>query len=73
MLDFHLYPWFERIPTNESTTRLLDNFPRLQEWASRMSHVPAVQAVAHDIETHRQFYEASKSGKTGSDLYDIGL
>lgn len=73
MLDFMLWPWFERmlilakvVPQKFS----LEDYSALCEWTKKMSECPSVQKCRLDS---RQFLEFFKSTKAGVPDYDVGL
>ncbi|XP_059156089.1 glutathione S-transferase omega-1-like [Physella acuta] len=74
MIDFYLWPHFERIPVLESIdTRAgvsKDNFPHLATWFDVMCQLPAVKATMWDAKTHLHFIQSYASGKPD---YDFGL
>lgn len=74
MLDFLLYPHYERIEGIRTGFHAdfmpMDKLPKLNAWVSRMQTVPAVKETMFDAQTHIGFYKSYGSGKTD---YDIGL
>jgi len=74
MLDFHLWPWFERIPTIQTLTgkTVLDNkeFPKILEWIKTMKDLPAVKTSIFSDDHHIEF---TKSYLNQAPNYDIGL
>lgn len=73
MLDFMLWPWFERmlilakvVPQKFS----LEDYSALCEWTKKMSECPSVQKCRLDS---RQFLEFFKSTKAGVPDYDVDL
>lgn len=74
MLDFLLYPHYERIEAIRTGFHAdlmpMDKFPKLNAWVLRMQTVPAVKETMFDTQTHIGFYKSYGSGKTD---YDIGL
>ncbi|XP_071175946.1 glutathione S-transferase omega-1-like [Mytilus edulis] len=74
MLDFLLYPHYERIEGIRTGFHAdfmpMDKLPKLNAWVSRMQTVPAVKETMFDAQTHIDFYKSYGSGKTD---YDIGL
>eukprot|EP00916_Digyalum_oweni_P011515 GHVL01019164.1.p1 GENE.GHVL01019164.1~~GHVL01019164.1.p1 ORF type:complete len:217 (-),score=13.71 GHVL01019164.1:1240-1890(-) len=74
MIDFMLWPWFERIGLLKSAAPDLlpsaTKFPKLFAWTQAMLQEPAVKATLFDLDTHMIFVQSSKDGKPN---YDIGL
>jgi glutathione S-transferase len=75
MLDFHAWPWFERIPMLDrvANTTLLcgDRFPKLTAWVKVMHDLPAVKATKFSPEDHYEFLKPALNGGTAN--YDYGL
>ncbi|XP_076599103.1 glutathione S-transferase omega-1-like [Chaetodon auriga] len=69
MIDYMMWPWFERLEINE-LQHFLDDTPELKKWMERMSEDPAVKATMHSLETYKAFYETYIEGKPN---YDYGL
>ena len=65
MLDYHIYPWFERFPflKEKRNVDILENCPGLRGWFERMAQNPVVMATAFPAEAHIQVYEMRNSGK----------
>jgi len=74
MIDFSIWPWFERLPllskTAPDTVPSASNFPKLFAWTQAMLEEPAVKATCFDLDTHLKFLLSSKAGKPN---YDLGL
>lgn len=73
MLDFLLWPWFERILIFAKVVPLtfsLEDYPALCEWTKKMPECPAVQKCRLDPQQFLEFY---KSTKAGAPDYDVGL
>ena len=70
MLDYHIYPWFERFPylKEKRNVDILENCPLLREWFQRMAQHPVVMATAFDAETHMEVYDLYIAGKAMEDL-----
>ncbi|XP_013394873.1 glutathione S-transferase omega-1 isoform X2 [Lingula anatina] len=61
MLDFHLWPWIERIYTISHITGLefsVEKFPKMNAWIQRMYQTPAVKATALPGEVHAAFLKS---------------
>lgn len=75
MIDFMLWPWFERfslISQKVPTLTLSDNSnPKLYAWIKVMMQQPAVKETYFDPETHSKFYQLYLEGNRQA--YDIGL
>ena len=75
LLDFHIWPWFERFPTLEKLGGVKivpeDKFPRLSSWIKNMREVPAVKSVIQPDELHTTFVQEFLAG--GVVNYDLGL
>jgi len=77
MLDYHIWPWFERIEMVErldSGVDILpkDKFPKLNSWVVHMKEYPAVRASMVGTAQLVKFFE-SMHKKDGIPDYDIGL
>ncbi|GFS21673.1 glutathione S-transferase omega-1 [Elysia marginata] len=76
MIDFMLWPHFERLPaltmltSDPRITPEPQNLPRLAAWMKVMMSLPAVQATLMDTNAHAHFFA---SFGTGSPDYDFGL
>lgn len=73
MLDFMIWPWFERIPLMEILGGQLfkipeDRFPLLVQWKSSMLADPVVKLSALPPAVHRAFLENRKNG-----VYDFDM
>ena len=57
MLDYIIWPWFERFDSRENTKKLFDDteFPSLKEWVKEMRTDPAVQACAIPTEWYIEY------------------
>lgn len=74
MVDFMIWPWFERIgvisvvaPETDITE---DRFPRLAAWMKRMYEIPAVINTYEKPEHHAHFF---KTLREGNPEYDHGV
>ncbi|XP_067128597.1 pyrimidodiazepine synthase-like [Centruroides vittatus] len=75
ILDYMIWPWFERIPVAQALNPSLsefptDRFPTITKWVEKMKTDPAVKKVSLSPEMHVEFI---KSTKTGEPDYDLGL
>ena len=76
MIDFMLWPHFERLPaltlltSNPRITPDAQHMPRLASWMDAMTSLPAVKATMMDTNAHAHFFA---SFGTGSPDYDYGL
>ncbi|KAK3765718.1 hypothetical protein RRG08_026191 [Elysia crispata] len=76
MIDFLLWPHFERLPaltlltSNSRITPDPHHLPRLAAWMEIMLQLPAVKAVLQNTNAHAHFFA---SFGTGSPDYDFGL
>lgn len=73
MLDFHIWPWYERMsPFKEMGIDMLpeEKFPNMNKWVSRMLEIPAVKETMFDAKAHMHYYMTYSSGKPD---YDYGL
>ena len=74
MVDFMVWPWFERFATMEKIVNRSfltnDATPNLVAYVERMLGVPAVQKCSLTPDQHLQFFQSMKSGAPN---YDIGL
>jgi len=76
MLDYHFWPWFERMPSMKvlcggAEFLPADKFPKLIKWTEEMLLLPTVKAVHHTNEEHEAFGRSFLSG--GVPNYDLGL
>jgi hypothetical protein len=77
MVDYHIWPWFERLETLEKTAGGIDilpkgRFPKLNSYVAHMKEVPAVKAVLLSTNLHVKFLEGYIKPDSKPD-YDIGL
>ena len=74
MVDYHVLPWFERMPAiqNLSDYNVLppDKYPRLARWYKDIQKVPAVKETMLPTEWHMLFMT---SLFMKDPQYDIGL
>ncbi|XP_055892643.1 glutathione S-transferase omega-1-like isoform X2 [Biomphalaria glabrata] len=74
MIDFYLWPHFERVPVLQTIDSRLEmdkcKFPSLVAWFESMLQVPAVKATKWDVDFHLRYYNSSLTGKPD---YDMGL
>ncbi|XP_038678112.1 glutathione S-transferase omega-1-like [Scyliorhinus canicula] len=62
MIDYLLWPWFERMEAL-SFSKYLEKTPKLKQWMHLMQQDPAIKATAHDTETYRGFSKLYFAGK----------
>ncbi|XP_060067079.1 glutathione S-transferase omega-1-like [Ylistrum balloti] len=75
MLDFFVWPWFERMAVmvammSEVNPFPAEKFPKLTAWVEVMKTLPAVKETMFDTTTHLIFLQSNAAGKPN---YDIGL
>ncbi|XP_048781317.1 glutathione S-transferase omega-1 [Ostrea edulis] len=74
MIDFMIWPWFERFLLVEKMFSQMivshESLPNLHEWTKRMLDCPAVKKCMLPMEQHAEFL---KSSKMGAPNYDVGL
>ncbi|CAL1577551.1 unnamed protein product [Knipowitschia caucasica] len=70
MIDYMMWPWFERLETNELKD-LLESTPELKKWCGRMQEDPAVKASSYSTDTYKAFYKTAYI--EGKPDYDYGL
>ena len=79
MVDFHIYPFFERIPAMVKLNEMSGNdydpmpaitYPRLTRWVRRIQALPAVQDTILSDDLHMQF---EMNGAQREPEYDFGL
>nr|XP_034196005.1 pyrimidodiazepine synthase-like isoform X2 [Osmia lignaria] len=67
MVDFMIWPWFERsdiikVLRGDQFTIPRDRFKRLMEWKSAMKENPAVQCSYLDTEVHAKYIQSRQAG-----------
>jgi pyrimidodiazepine synthase len=70
MVDYMLWPWFERIPSLTETGFVLNGDgkqPKLAAWLKAMQTNEAVQKTKVPDEIQKKFYATVKQGKTDYD------
>lgn len=74
MVDFMIWPWFERIPvlTIIAPEAEIDpnKFPHLSSWMKLMMELPAVQETYEEPTSHVHFFSTLRAGNPD---YDYGL
>ena len=74
MVDFMIWPWFERIAVISTvapeTDITHDRFPHLTKWMTRMQQIPAVKNTYVQPEHHIHFFATLREG---SPDYDHGI
>ena len=70
MLDYHIFPWFERFPflKEKRDCNILENCPKLRQWFESMAQDAGVKTTMFDTETHLKFYDMYIAGEQGWDL-----
>ena len=63
MLDFNMWPWFERLEAFEALSEdlkgFINNLPmKLSAWKNRMLQEPAVQATMYNLQQHTKFLKS---------------
>lgn len=66
MLDFMVWPWFERLPLVYKLS--VDAHPNLTNWINLMQNEPAVKETALSTENHLKFYEGYRNGQADYDF-----
>ncbi|XP_068423889.1 glutathione S-transferase omega-1-like [Clinocottus analis] len=69
MIDYMIWPWFERLETFE-LKQCLDGTPELKNWTELMFEDKAVKATMYSVESHNVF---KKTYAEGNPDYDYGL
>lgn len=74
MIDFMIWPWFERFHATEKLVNQIfisdGSMPNLTAYMDRMLSVPAVQKCRLSTENHLEFYQSVKNGAPN---YNVGL
>lgn len=71
MVDYMLWPWFERLPLlveSGYTFNADGRFPKLAAWIQSMEGNENVQKVKVPLETMKKFMDGYKQGKPEYDL-----
>lgn len=70
MLDYMIWPWFERMPIRKATHSIFQEnpFPALKKWNEAMKGDPAAKACAMPMEWHAEFLQGYMQGKPESQL-----
>ena len=75
MVDFMLWPWFERLPVLnrvvQETAINHRNYPRLASWIEHMVSLPAVKETMFDADSHAHFLKTLRVDKNPN--FDYGL
>jgi len=73
MIDFFIWPWFERLPVMTLTVPSVDisQYPKLANWWKVMTQVPAVKEVMCDTDWHLQVMKMYRAGN--QDAPNLGL
>ena len=75
MVDYHMWPWFERLPALTEITGGVElvsasSFPRLAAWMQAMWQTKPVKKTMMTTQLHVEFLT---SYSTGEPAYDAGL
>lgn len=70
MIDYMMWPWFERLETC-GVKCLLDSTPELKQWTTLMEQDPAVKACSYSTDTYNAFFQTAYVD--GKPNYDLGL
>lgn len=70
MIDYLMWPWFERLGMLELQDSCLDATPELKKWREHMLEDATVKATMHNLDTYKAFYKSYMDGKPD---YDYGL
>ncbi len=70
MVDYIIWPWFERIPVLKKVNYDLDRkrFPKLIDWIENMKNLPAVKEVLINPESNTRFMEGFIEGNIDYDF-----
>ena len=75
MVDFMIWPWFERLPVVNAmvpeTQITTSNYPTLAAWIDNMYQLPAVKQTMFGLEPHAHFLKSLRVDKKPD--YDYGL
>ncbi|XP_076142179.1 glutathione S-transferase omega-1-like [Alosa pseudoharengus] len=69
MIDYMMWPWFERMEMME-LTHCLDGNAEFKKWVQFMLRDPTVKATMFSTDTYKAFYKSYTDGKPD---YDYGL
>ncbi|KAM3863309.1 glutathione S-transferase omega-1-like [Diretmus argenteus] len=69
MIDYLMWPWFERLEVFE-LTHLLEGAPELKKWTETMLEDPTVKATMHSVDTYKVYYNTFLEGNPN---FDYGL
>lgn len=74
MIDFMVWPWFERFHATEKLVNQIfisdGSMPNLTAYMDRMISFPTVQKCRLSTENHLEFYQSVKNGAPN---YNVGL
>jgi pyrimidodiazepine synthase len=68
MIDYMIWPWFERFPVLKNYEFDVCKFPTLAGWIQSMKNLSVVQKVASSPESHERFYNSYLTGKIDYDF-----
>ncbi|XP_008285022.1 glutathione S-transferase omega-1 [Stegastes partitus] len=69
MIDYLMWPWFERIEVF-GLKHCMEDAPQMKQWMERMWEDPAVKATMQTAEAHKVFIDSYVEGTPN---YDYGL
>ncbi|XP_078079122.1 glutathione S-transferase omega-1-like [Mustelus asterias] len=70
MVDYLIWPWFDRMEAF-SFHKYLEKAPKLQQWMKLMRQDPATKATTHDPDTYRGFSELYFGGNPAACDYRL--
>lgn len=71
MVDYMLWPWFERLPLLKEMVNFefdTKKYPKLAGWIERMKQLPAVKEAGNSTENYVKYFKALFSGNP---VYDF--
>ena len=66
MVDYMIWPFFERLPMVYELSS--EMHPHLVNWYNKMTNVPSVKKIALPVEVYKKFYEAYNKGQANYDI-----
>ena len=74
MVDFHIWPWFERMELMRDLAGVnpwpQNRYPKLNAWVKIMKQLPAVRATYLEPALHARFFSSFAAGLPD---YDAGI